>query len=260
MQNSLNRMNTVSVLGCGWLGKPLAISLLEKGFLVKGSTTSEEKIALLESLEIESYLIDIDDSEELDLFLNSDILIIAITSKNIASFERLIAQIVISTIKKVIFISSTSVYPNTNSLVTEDNETLKSDLNEIENLFRNNHLFETTILRFAGLFGPQRHPGNWFKGNKKIPQPDGFVNMIHQEDCIEIICQIILQNCWNLTLNACSNHHPTRREFYTKAKESLGFDLPIFEENSIISYKIIFSKKLQDTLSYKFKYDNLLNI
>ena len=54
--------------------------------------------------------------------------------------------------------------------------------------------------------------------------------MIHQEDAIAIIHQIIVQNCWNITLNACSNHHPTRRDFYTNAKLSLGFDNPIFEE------------------------------
>ena len=41
-------MKRVSVLGCGWLGKPLAISLLDEGYSVKGSTTSEDKLELLE--------------------------------------------------------------------------------------------------------------------------------------------------------------------------------------------------------------------
>ena len=52
-------MKNVSILGCGWFGKPLAVSLLNDGFLVKGSTTSEIKIQELETLGIESYLIDI---------------------------------------------------------------------------------------------------------------------------------------------------------------------------------------------------------
>ena len=46
-------MNSISILGCGWLGKPLAVSFLEDGFSVKGSTTSEEKIDILEDLEID---------------------------------------------------------------------------------------------------------------------------------------------------------------------------------------------------------------
>ena len=52
-------MKSVSILGCGWLGKPMAVSLLSEGFSVKGSTTSEIKIQELEALEIEAYLIDI---------------------------------------------------------------------------------------------------------------------------------------------------------------------------------------------------------
>ena len=50
-------MKSVSILGCGWLGKPMAVSLLREGFSVKGSTTSEIKIQELEALEIEAYLI-----------------------------------------------------------------------------------------------------------------------------------------------------------------------------------------------------------
>ncbi|MFY0629494.1 MAG: dTDP-glucose 4,6-dehydratase [Flavobacteriaceae bacterium] len=253
-------MKKISILGCGWLGKPLAVSLVEDEFSVKGSTTSELKLAILDSLGIESYLVNISEHEEFDVFLSSDILIIAITSKDIDAFENLIQQIEVSTIQKVIFISSTSVYPSTNSVVTEENETLRTPLYEIESLFRSNASFETTILRFAGLFGGERHPGNWFKGGRKIPQPNGFVNMIHQEDCIEIIHEIINQNCWNTTLNACSNHHPTRKEFYTNAKHSLGYDVPEFEEAPELKYKVISSQKLQDTLEYQFIHDNLLNL
>lgn len=253
-------MKKVSILGCGWLGKPLAVSLLDDGFSLKGSTTSNDKLIILESLGIDSYLINITDFEELDAFLMSDILIIAITSKDIDAFESLIQQIEGSTIQKVVFISSTSVYPNTNSVVTEENETLNTPLSEIEELFLSNDFFETTILRFAGLFGDDRHPGNWFLKGKEIPQPNGFVNMIHQEDCIEIIHAIINQDCWNTILNACSNDHPTRREFYINAKKSQGLDAPIFEESTELKYKIISSQKLQEVLDYQFIHDDLFLI
>lgn len=250
---------TVSILGCGWLGKPLAISLLDDGFLVKGSTTTVAKLAALETHDIEAYLIDVEEFEEYDAFLASDILIIAITSKNSDAFESLIAQLEQSSVQKVIFISSTSVYPNTNAVVTEENATLQNSLTEIENLFKNNTFFDTTILRFGGLFGKGRSPGNWFM-HKKIPQPNGFVNMIHQEDCIAIIHEVIAQNCWNITLNACSNHHPTRKEFYTQAKLNLKYDVPAFEENEVLSYKIISSAKIQSVLEYQFIHENLLAI
>lgn len=252
-------MNKISILGTGWLGKPLAISFLEEGYSIKGSTRTEEKIQVLESDGIEAYIVDIEEYEEFDLFLQSGILIVNITSKDIEAYERLIEQIEQSTIQKVLFVSSTSVYPNTNAVVTEDNQTVDKPLTHIENLFRKNKFFETTILRFAGLFGPNRHPGNWFGGGRSISQPDGFVNMIHQEDCIKIIHEIIAQDCWNITLNACSNHHPTRREFYTNAKLSLGLEIPDFIETDKPLYKIISSKKLQEVLNYEFIHDNLLD-
>ena len=66
-------------------------------------------------------------------FLQSDILIIAITSKDIDGFENLIAQIENSSIQKVIFISSTSVYARLNKVMTEEDEVLKTPLTAIEN-------------------------------------------------------------------------------------------------------------------------------
>lgn len=253
-------MKNVSVLGCGWLGKPLATSFLEDGYFVKGSTTSEDKIEILEALDIEAHIVNISEFEEFDSFLETDILIIAITSKDVDGFESLISQIQESTVQKVIFISSTSVYPRINKVMTEDDAVIKNPLVEIENLFKENTFFETTIIRFSGLFGGDRHPANWFKNGKKIPQPKGFVNMIHREDCIEIIHTIIAQNCWNTIFNACSNHHPTREEFYVNARISKGLDAPVFEENENYEWKIISSKKLQNVLDYEFIHDNLMKI
>jgi nucleoside-diphosphate-sugar epimerase len=253
-------MRNVSILGCGWLGKSLAASFLEEGFSVKGSTTSEEKIEILELLGIETHLVNISVFEEFDSFLDTDILIIAITSKDIEGFENLISQIQKSLVQKVMFISSTSVYKSLNRVVTEEDAVLKSPLTTIENLFRENTFFETTIIRFSGLFGGDRHPANWFTNDRKIPQPKGFVNMIHRADCIKIIHEIINQNCWNSTFNACTNHHPTRRDFYTIAKLSKGFKVPEFEENEEYTWKIISSDKVQKVLGYEFIHDNLLAI
>ena len=251
-------MKKISVLGTGWLGTPLVTSFVAEGYAVNSSTTTESKLLDIETLGAEAFLVNIDEYEEFDMFLQAEILIINITSKNINAYQGLLEKIQESSIEKLIFISSTSVYPNTNAVVTEDNEVLKTPLSAIENLFRKSRYFETTIIRFGGLFGPERHPGNWFHGGRKISQPEGFVNMIHQEDCINILHEIIDQNIWGKTLNACSNNHPTRREFYTNAKLSMGFKVPEFEETDKPLFKIISSKKLKEVLGYEYIHDNLL--
>ena len=253
-------MKSISILGMGWLGKPLAQYLLNKGYRVKGSTTTPEKIATINAMGVEGHLVNTASSDDHSAFLDSDILLIMITSKDVEAFQNLIKQIENSPIQKVLFVSSTSVYPMANSVVNEDHETLDTPLFQIEELFRKNQNFNTTVLRFSGLFGGQRHPSNWFRGGRTIPRPEGYVNFIHQNDCIGIIEQIIEQDAWNTTFNGCNNSHPTRREFYTYVKQSRGMETPIFDENSKSDYKIIGSKKVQKELGYSFRYDDMMRI
>ncbi|TDQ29693.1 NAD(P)-binding domain-containing protein [Tenacibaculum caenipelagi] len=252
-------MEVVSILGCGWLGKKLGIDLIKKGYTVKGSTTSMEKFDELKTVNIEPFLIDISKESSYQEFLETDVLVIAITSKNIEDFKRLIFEIEKSNLMKVIFISSTSVYPSLNKEMTEEDQTVDIPLSHIENLFLKNTNFETTIIRFSGLFGGKRHPGNWFT-DRKIPHPKGYVNMIHREDCIAIIEQVIKQNIFGEVFNACANHHPTREDFYINARKSLEKPAPEFDTSKPLTYKIISSKKLQRVLNYQFKYNNLLDI
>jgi nucleoside-diphosphate-sugar epimerase len=157
----------------------------------------------------------------------------------------------------VLFVSSTSVYPSLNKEVTEEDATINSPLVDIENAFRDNINFDTTIVRFAGLFGENRNPGNWFQ-NKKVPQPKGFVNMIHQEDCIGILYQIIEKNVFGEVFNACSNHHPTREENYLSARKILKKEPPVFDDSLLLKYKIINSDKVQKQLGYTFIHDDLI--
>ena len=250
-------MKTYSILGCGWLGFPLAKSFVASGIKVKGSTRTVDKIKLLEAEKIQPYHINIDDDFEAGDFLNTDVLLIMITSKKLEAYQNLIQQIEKSPVRKVIFISSTSVYPRFNKEYTEEDETIDSLLVTVEDLLRKNTGFKTTIIRFAGLYGDKRQPGNWFK-DRKIPQPKGFVNMIHREDCMAIITQIINDNIFGETFNACADHHPTREAYYIAAKKRLGMPAPVFEAPTELVYKKISPAKLIAKLNYTFIHDDLL--
>ncbi|WP_299777346.1 dTDP-glucose 4,6-dehydratase [uncultured Formosa sp.] len=252
-------MQNISILGCGWLGFPLAERLIKESYNVKGSTTQTDKLPKLKLVGIRPYLININ-AESLNIeFLDSDILIILITSKDIEAFKKLINHIEASSIKKVIFISSTSVYPSTNTVVTEENETNNNPLAQIETLFSKNTNFETTIVRFGGLFGYTRKPGNFIRSHNTIPNPEGFVNLIHQDDCIRILTSIIKQNIWNETFNACAHSHPKRSDFYIKEMAKVGRLHPILDLKASNDYKIISPKKLISTLNFTFKYPDLMD-
>jgi len=253
----------ISVLGSGWLGFPLSEKLINCGNSVKASTTSQNRFYELLSIKADPFLIDINClSQNVNKFLESEILIINIPSKNLDGFKKLLIELKLSQIEKVIFISSTSVYKNLNKTIFElDNlESSTNPLVLIENLFKNCNPFKTTILRFGGLIGYNRHPGRFFGSSGFIPNPDSFVNLIHRDDCIEIINQIIQKEVWDETFNCCANTHPTKREFYTKAVKLCGLTAPKFIDSDKSTFKIISNLKVKKVLSYKFLHPDLMKI
>lgn len=250
----------ISIIGSGWLGLPFGVSLQQNGFEVKISTTSTDKLSKIKEQGLDAYLLDLDSISELwNRFLEADVLYLITGNKNVGSYQSLIPLIEKSNIKKVVFIGSTSVYPNTNNEVTESSSVNEeSPLAQIEKLFRSNRHFDTNIVRFGGLFGYDRKPGNFFRNGKVINNPDGYINLIHRDDCIAILSQLLIKGFWNETINACANTHPTRREFYTKQIKNAGRELPQTNESSTNAYKIVISEKAKSLLNYEFKYGNLM--
>jgi nucleoside-diphosphate-sugar epimerase len=260
----------ISILGCGWLGFPLAKYLVENGHSIKGSTTSESKIALLSERRIEPFLLKFSpeiESENLDNFLNSDILIICIPPRagkygedfHVQQIQSLIQHLPSSPIQSIIYTSSTSVYPDLNREVNEDDEVIENHaLIKVENLLKNLPQ-NVTILRCGGLMGEERIPAKYFAG-KTINTGEIPVNYVHQQDVIQIITMILEKDFWNETFNVVSPIHPIRKEIYLKNCEDFGFEKPIFEEPiESISYKIISPQKLILRTGYRFLFSNPLD-
>lgn len=260
----------ISILGCGWLGFPLAKAFLEKGFFVKGSTTSKEKISRLKNVGIEPFLLELSENGIIgntNGFLeNSEILIIDIPPKLrgeqkenfVSKIRNLIPFVENSEIKKVLFISSTAVYADDNSVVTEEttpNPETESgkQLLASEKLLQSQTNFETTILRFGGLIGEDRHPIKFLAGKENLENPDGVVNLIHQNDCIGSILKIIETQSWNEVFNAAAPFHPTREMYYTQKAIEKNLPLPKFNREKPSIGKTIDSTKLIEKLRYTFQ-------
>ncbi len=259
----------VSILGCGWLGLPLANKLVQEGYRVKGSTTTPEKLAVLQQQGITAFLINLDDAEQdtetLTSFLEAKILVLNVPPRlrsgggetYLHQMHLLLKALLQSPVNRVLFVSSTSVYLDLNRIVTEEDTafTLAREPDNIllqaERLFQGREDWLTTIVRFGGLVGRTRQPGRFFAGKTQVPDGDAPVNLIHQEDCVAILARIIEQQ-WNKVYNACANEHPLRQEFYTKAARALQLPAPTFAPMEKTSFKLISSQKLQDDLAYTF--------
>ena len=267
----------ISILGCGWLGLPLAKKLIENGFSIKGSTTSEEKLVVLEVNKIQPYLIALYEDKiigNITDFLNeSEILIIDIppklrgsqTENFVSKIKNLIIEIEKSAIKKVLFISSTSVYGDTFPIIELSEDAIPNpdseggkQLLEVEQLLQSNPNFKTTVVRFGGLIGKDRHPIQFLAGRENVDNPEAPINFIHQVDCIGIIESILnqVQNDnwnWNESFNAVAPNHPIRAEYYHKKALEMNLKVPTFVKDSISKGKIISSQKLQQILNYTFQ-------
>lgn len=262
-------MTKISILGCGWLGFPLAKKLIDHDFIISGSTTSEEKIEQLSEANILPNLISIQNNEisgDVHNFMkNSDILIIDIPPKlrgdNTENFVEKIALLVPhitnSGIKKVLFISSTSVYGDSNEVITEESP-LNPDTESgrqlvlAETLLQKNTNFKTTVLRFGGLIGNDRNPIKFLAGRQNLDSPEAPINLIHQEDCIAIILKIIQQNAWEQTFNAVAPHHPSRAHYYTQKAIDLNLEPPTFDFKKPSVGKTVVSHKIEQVLLYTF--------
>ncbi|MEY8849610.1 SDR family NAD(P)-dependent oxidoreductase [Psychroserpens sp. XS_ASV72] len=262
----------ICIIGCGWLGLPLAKLFLKNGTQIKGSTTSERKLAALKSYGIIPFILELTSegvSGNLEFGLSDcDTLILNIPPgfrKNpnddyVSKLKSMIPFVEASTVKNIIFISSTSVYDDgfPFPLINENNPTStasKSALQLVaaEQLFLENSNFNTTVIRFAGLFGKDRHPAKYLSGKSNLKNGKAPVNLIHLDDCISIIENIIEQNCWNTVFNASTTPHPNKSTYYTAVCKRLHIPLPHFDTTSESKGKIIDGSKLARVLGYEFK-------
>jgi len=262
----------VAIVGLGWLGESLAVSLLKKGYTVSGSSASLENVLTLSKHPFYVGKIQLLTTKivgDWDTFIyEADYLIVNIPPKRIDRIEEIylnqISQITKNTSKniKVIFVSSTAVYGARATEITELDEPLPTKVsgvavlnaeNEIKRYFGKN----ATILRLAGLIGPDRHPGKFLAGKRVLKNAESQVNLIHREDCIGLIEAIIEKDYFGGIINGCASKHPKRADYYKNAAAFLNLDQPIFENSEITSEKkIIDNSKSKRVLNYTYKFND----
>ncbi|WP_223845517.1 SDR family oxidoreductase [Flavobacterium selenitireducens] len=265
--------NNISILGCGWLGLPLAKTLAASGFHIKGSTTSDSKLQSLAQSGIEPHLLKLEPDGilgDVTAFLGTSSTLIIDFPPNAKSengsyatkIGYLVPHIVEAGIKFVLLVSSTSVYGRGSGLATEEmtisptTESGKQLLEAEQILLKDTH-FQTTVLRFGGLIGDERHPVFHLSGKENIENPEGPINLIHREDCLGIILKIIENKIWGEVFNAVAPYHPTREEYYSEKAQDLELPPPHFSKTNQSSGKIVSTGKLLRYIKYNFLHPEL---
>lgn len=258
----------IAILGLGWLGLPLANSFLEQGHEITGSTTSSEKLMRLLQSQLSVKIIKVThntiEGNWKNFIKDCDVLLINIPPSRDANSHTYYPQQIAQIAKRcepnlnVIFVSSTSVYGDYNQLATEENEPKPTKnsgkaLVEAEKIIQSHFGEQATILRFAGLYGPNRHPGRFLKSGLSFPNPEASINLIHLDDCIALISKVISQNCFGEIINGCADEHPSKKDFYSKAAFNLSIDPPIFETGKQTKGKTVSNSKSKALLGLQYQ-------
>ena len=221
----------VGIIGCGWLGKPLA-NELSKSYKVQCYSRTETK----------------DKSD----FYNNDLIIIAINTKD--NYLQTLTKIskLTKPSTQIILMSSTSVYREFDEELDETAKiTLEAKQIEAERLLQSLR-DKVLILRLGGLMGEDRISGKW----KSISTfSDGPVNYIHKDDVINIVKFLIEKNVQEGLVNCVAPEHPLRSQVHAKNAKAFDLQLGIFEG---LTHRVVQSKELKK-LGYKFLHPNPLD-
>lgn len=262
-------MEKIAIIGCGWLGMALANELNQKSFQVIGSTTSQEKLAQISSIGAEAVLFQLDPmpkGEHFQKLFDCKSLIINIPPASRSNppefYQEQIKYLKYminnsSVVQRVIFISSTSYYPNTNEIVNEDtpydfdkgsNKSVVWAEQEIEQINK-----ELIILRCGGLLGHDRIPGKYFAG-KETSGKNNPTNYIHRDDVIHEISNLLETTDWPKIKNMVHPAHYKRKEVVEAMSKKYGFERPHWKSPDRTATKTVESlhafKELIDPLEF----------
>jgi NAD dependent epimerase/dehydratase family enzyme len=229
-------MSTIGLIGCGWLGKPLAKSLSREHQVECFTRKAQEENGLEYILNPECH----------HPFWEKEIFIIAISTRGdyLSTLEAIAQKC--SASASLILMSSTSVYKefecevNEETLITQKSTPVQAE--ELMLALRKKVL----ILRLGGLMGEDRISGRW----KSVSRfTDGPVNYIHQDDAISIVQMMLKKNVNEGIYNLVAPKHPLRSQVYLNNSKTFGFKPGKLEGTS---KRIVSSAKLINELEYAF--------
>ncbi len=288
----------VTILGAGWLGVPLSVSLLQSGSEVIATKQSTESLDQLQTQLSNNGL----SSTALSLHLFSDELL----KKNALTPEQLQTLFhqrkVIITIPptpfigqyskteetqgitdylsfiqdvrqqaekynalEMIYTSSTSVYGNSSGIIHEALPAMPQTTNakairQVEKSLQKSHL-PITILRLGGLIGHGRHPIFSLQGRDNIRSPLNAINLLHIQDLIRAI-QVILsrdkQANEHHIYNLVAPMHPNRQSYYQTLAKKLSLPLPRFATAQPELKRIIDGEKITEKGDFNYEIVDLL--
>lgn len=258
--------SSVVILGLGWVGEPLALTLSESGVPVTGTIRTvaikEALSARLPNVQLQPWLLGQPIPTQID---DHSTVVITMPPHKVgpeygARMIELAAQLKLHQPRHVIYLSSTSVYGDALGQCTEATEP-KPATAQAQTLLATERMFQqagftcVTILRLAGLIGPKRYPGR-FLSNQTLSGGGRAVNLVHLNDVVSLLCQLIAEPKAGV-FNVVAPDHPSRAAFYQQACRLAGLPLPkILDDQD--DGRAVSGALLASTYNYSYQIDDLM--
>lgn len=258
------KKHTITILGCGWLGKIVGEALAKSGHSVFASYRNQKTADDIEALGMLSFYCDFHTSPTIPSAIldQTDVYLIlappSISTEKKAYFE-VIADVTtqIHEQSKVIFSSSIGIYPKESGEFRESfNFNEKEHDNKLlhaENALRKRFKSQLTILRLGGLIGPKRHPIFALQGRSFENDGTAPINLVHSGDILAAIRLLLAQNLYGQTYNLVYPDHQQKKTYYELTALSVGLPPPRFGSEKSL-HRAVNGNLIVKSLAFKYNF------
>ncbi len=242
-------------MGSGWLSQPLYQQLASTGHQATLSTTTEDKRNQLQQAGFDAITHRIGDPVDTHM-TNADVVVMANTCKDVTAYEKMISNWPVEANQQIIYTSTTGVYLDNGDTHDESSQALNTDhpTHQIEQVLQPR---QATVVRLAGLVGPGRHPGRFFRKTGTIRNPQNPVNLIHLDDAIGLIGQLIEHPHPGKIFNGCADNHPSKGDYYSHMAELNDGSILNTSAPTDTAGKIISNQASQSQLGYQYQHPDV---
>lgn len=230
----------ILVVGAGWLGLPLALSLEKSGHSVAVTKRIKEHGSALPAFIFD---LNIESSWNCVKEFKPELLILCFPPGKDQSHLDQLGKFIndLDPNISIIYTSSIGLYlpqktVDENSAVEEEHFVSKTE--RIIREKAENSIF----LRLGGLIGANRHPVHYLAGRKDVADPEAPVNLVHRDDVIRAIEMVIRSGKFSGVYNIVNSAHPSRKEYYSKMARLLSLPAPEFSNEGSKGKKVVGDK------------------
>lgn len=273
-------MANTLIVGAGWLGTPLAQTLIDQGHQVTVTRRSQTRLDEFPLTSVQPALLDLNEphSEQQLIELIEQHQIERIVGAFPPGFrkgngqeyaqqwQRLVSAAKQSSVNKLLMVSSTTVYPNLAVDMKEEDATLA--LAQMSEHFSDNARImlqaeqyvidseiDYAIVRCSGLIGSDRHPSRFAMRLKQVSRK-APANMVHQNDAVAATA-FALNQIDNEVVNATTPNTVSKAEFYQAAITQSDLDIALPPVTETADKRILADKLV--ALGYQFQFNSTLD-